>query len=406
MMAVGTSAEDAQDLLDFEEFEGRACIAAVNSATSVTLSGDQDAIEELKVVFEDEKKFARILKVDKAYHSHHMSASSPQYLKSLMDLDIQVGPSCQTIWFSTVDGTEMTDRALLTGPYWNSNMLKPVLFMQALYNACTSIGAIDLIIELGPHPALKGPALETIQDEKTQSVPYTGLFHRGVPSATSFADGLGYAWTYLKKAIDLQSFGPFVSGNRSFITIKELPTYVWDHENEYWHESRYARAIRMRPNSVHELLGHSTPDSTEQDMRWRHILRLSEIKWLTGHRLQNIVVFPATGYVISALEAAMLLCKDTSAKLIGIIDVEIVSALVFDQDSTSIEIILSVTNISRRDEETIEAEFKYHATTGKDIDALQLKASGRLRIHLGQPCHTMLPVRPPHQLNLVPVHEG
>lgn len=40
MMAVATSEDDAQDLLDYPKFQGRACIAAVNSPTSVTLSGD------------------------------------------------------------------------------------------------------------------------------------------------------------------------------------------------------------------------------------------------------------------------------------------------------------------------------------------------------------------------------
>lgn len=71
----------------------------------------------------------------------------------------------------------------------------------------------------------------------------------------------------------------------------------------------------------------------------------------------------------------------------------IVSGLVFDPDDVSIEIILSLANIARRNKETIEADFKYHATSGKGTDLLELKASGRVRIHLGQPCHTIIPPR-------------
>ncbi|KAF4631137.1 hypothetical protein G7Y89_g6997 [Cudoniella acicularis] len=407
MMAVGTSADDAQDLLDFPEFEGRACIAAVNSATSVTLSGDQDAIEELKIIFEDEQKFAGILKVDKAYHSHHMRVCSTKYLNSLAALDIQVGPGSRTLWFSSVYGSETDKHDLLKGPYWDSNMVNPVLFMQAVDSACASVGLPDLAIELGPHPALKGPSLQTIQDRIPHTVPYTGLFHRGVPAITSFADGLGFAWTYLgKRTVNLQSYDQFVSGDLSSRLVKGLPTYVWDHENEYWHESRYARAVRMRPGPVHELLGHLTPDSTEQDMRWRHILRLSEVQWLMGHQLQNIIVFPAAGYVISVLEAALVLCKDSSAVLIELLDIDIMSAIVFEHEDLSIEIVLSIANISRHKEEAIEAEFKYHAASGKGTDTLQLKASGRVRIHLGQPSHTTLPARLPRRPNLVPVREA
>ncbi|KAI1807897.1 thiolase-like protein [Daldinia bambusicola] len=64
MMAVRTSADDAQDLLSFLEFEGRGCVAAVNSATSITLLGDQDAIKELEIIFRDEKKPTKILRLD------------------------------------------------------------------------------------------------------------------------------------------------------------------------------------------------------------------------------------------------------------------------------------------------------------------------------------------------------
>ncbi|KAI0602447.1 hypothetical protein F4775DRAFT_588685 [Biscogniauxia sp. FL1348] len=51
----------------------------------------------------------------------------------------------------------------LMGTCLDSNMVKPVLFMQAVDGAFASIGQIDHIVELGPHPALRGPTFETIQ---------------------------------------------------------------------------------------------------------------------------------------------------------------------------------------------------------------------------------------------------
>ncbi|KAI9695814.1 MAG: putative PKS/NRPS-like protein biosynthetic cluster [Bogoriella megaspora] len=403
MMAVGTSAEDVQDLLGLPEFKDRACIAAVNSATSITLSGDVDALDELKIIFQDEKKLVRTLKVDKAYHSHHMEIFSVKYLSALEALDIQVGPGADVHWLSSVHGSKLDDLDALKGTYWCRNMTSPVLFMQAVEKACALLGVPDMVVELGPHPALKGPTIQVIQDTTSQDLPYTGLFQRGVSATTSLADGLGYVWTYLgKQAVDLQSYNQFVTGGQSSKLVKGLPAYAWDHGNEYWHESRYAKAARLRSNPVHELLGHLTPDSTEQDMRWRHILRLSEIQWLEGHRLQNLVVFPASGYIASVLEAAVLLCKVEPATLMEIYDVEIISALVFGSDDSNIEIILTFANITRHKEGMIEASFKYHAS-GQDTDQLELKASGHLRIQLGQPCHTSLPTRRPRHSNLLPV---
>jgi acyl transferase domain-containing protein len=409
MIAVGTSADDAQDLLNFPEFEGRAYLAAVNSASSVTLSGNQDAIEELEVIFMDERKFTRLLKVDKAYHSCHMEACSARYLDSLAALKVHIGSGGGARWFSSVyDGSEMGKDDLLKGPYWDSNMVNPVLFMQAVDHACASMKSLDLIIEFGPHPALKGPTLQTIQDRLLRSVPYTGLFQRGISAFASLADGLGYAWTHLGQwqgSVDLQSYDHFLSGDTICKMVKGLPTYVWDHQNEYWHESRYARAVRLRKDPVHELLGHLTPDSTEHDMRWRHILRPSEVPWITGHRLQHGIIFPAAGYIISVLEAAWMLNKGAPVKLIEILDIEIVSALMFEHDDSSMEIILSLANISRLTNKTIEAEFRYHAASAEGYDELRLKASGRVRISISQPSDAALPPRLPRPSNLVHVPE-
>lgn len=404
MMAVGTSAEDAEDLLGFPEFVGRACVAAVNSKQSVTISGDQDALRDLEVVFGDEEKFARFLKVDRAYHSHHMRACSAAYLASLEELGVEVGCGNQTRWFSSVSGSEFGGDDLLKGPYWESNMANPVLFMQAIDQACIAMKQLDLVVELGPHPALKGPALETIQDRLSCTVPYTGLFHRGVSSIASLADGLGYAWTHLGEGgVDLQSYGEFISGSLNSAPVKGLPTYAWDHQSEYWHESRWGRAVRLRQDPVNELLGHLTPDSTEHDMRWRHMLRLSEIPWLSGHRLQNGIIFPAAGYVVSVLEAAQMLCKKSPVKTIELLDLDIVSALIFEHENSSMEIIMSFTNISRRKERVIEAEFKYHAAAADGSDDLKLKASGHVRVHLGEPDEAALPTRRPILSNMLPV---
>ncbi|KAJ0383618.1 hypothetical protein COL922a_010138, partial [Colletotrichum nupharicola] len=83
MMAVGISGEAAQDFCREVPFKGRICLAAKNSPSSVTLSGDVDAIQEAKEVFDDRKIFARVLKTDKAYQSPHMEACSEAYLKAM-----------------------------------------------------------------------------------------------------------------------------------------------------------------------------------------------------------------------------------------------------------------------------------------------------------------------------------
>ncbi|KAF7865953.1 hypothetical protein EAF04_006117 [Stromatinia cepivora] len=407
MLAVGTSLEDAQELCDDDEFQGRACVAAVNSPVSVTISGDKDAVEEMKLVFEDEKKFARLLKVEKAYHSHHMSSSSAAYLKALAALELKTSQSGRSNWFSSVlDGKDMCgESTILRDKYWDSNMLQPVLFKQALENAYASKGPFDLAIEVGPHPALKSPVLQTVQEISSQELRYTGLFHRGTSSIQSVSAALGYIWAYFgEKAVNLHNYDRFISADSPCKLVKGLPTYAWDHD-EYWNESRYAKAIRLRPGPVHELLGHMTPDSNGNDIRWRHALRPIEIPWLMGHRLQDQIVFPAAGYVVTALEAAMAMCRQkcVSVTLIKLADVEFGRALIFDTENSTVEIIVSMADITQSSPDTIEANFRYHAADWKNDGPLNLLATARVEISIGEPVLEALPARSQKPLNLTKI---
>lgn len=58
-------------------------IACVNSPQSTTLSGDRKAVEHLQKLLEKDSVFNRLLRVDTAYHSHHMSVIAPRYEKEL-----------------------------------------------------------------------------------------------------------------------------------------------------------------------------------------------------------------------------------------------------------------------------------------------------------------------------------
>jgi acyl transferase domain-containing protein len=74
MMAAGQSFEDAATLCSQTQFSGRIVVAANNAPSSVTLSGDLDAIHEAKATINQQKVFTRLLQVDTAYHSHHMAS--------------------------------------------------------------------------------------------------------------------------------------------------------------------------------------------------------------------------------------------------------------------------------------------------------------------------------------------
>ena len=408
MIAVATSKEDAQEICDLPEFEGRITIAAVNSAASVTLSGDEDAIAEAKTVFTDENKKATILKVDKAYHSPHMTRCSDAYMQSMntCQLNLQQTSNTYGSWYSSVYNKMMSSSdAGLKAAYWNDNLVRPVLFAQALITALEENPSVELVMEVGPHPALKGPASMNIQDALSRHLPYTSLLDRGKNSISALAEGLGYAWTRLgDRAINLKSVDRFLTGGNPGKLLKHLPSYKWDHDRAYWQESRVSRALRRRQDPVHELLGSKLPDSTGVQMSWKNLLRMKEVPWIQGHALQDQTVFPAAGYVATAIEASKHLTSFGQVRLIEIQDFVIYQPLVFSEDDLGVETLFSFVDIASVEMQgVISALFTYHSAASSESAGMTLMASGRLHMIIGTPSTNELPAQAPAEPNMIEV---
>lgn len=401
MIAVGTSFEDAEEFCKLEDFEGRLAVAASNSSSSITISGDADAIEEARVVFEEEKKFARILKVDTAYHSHHMVLCSDSYRQSLRACNIEIlePPQDAPTWYSSVHGgSRMEIGDDLKALYWVDNMTHTVLFSQALESAIGGSGSFDIALEVGPHPALKGPATQTIQEISGKTINYGGTLNRGKNDVESFSDALGFIWTSLgASAVDFARFEKACyNGSEPVSLLKDLPTYSWNHDRVFWTESRSAKLFRTQEGSSHELLGVRSPDGTEEEWRWQNVLKPKEIPWLSGHALQGQTVFPATGYIALAMEASMQIAGRRVVKAIELCDLKIDKAIAID-DTIGAEILVTMTAItdSEQDSGMIYAEFTSYSTVSKDSGKMSVNASGRVQVTLDEPSTDLLPPRAP-----------
>ncbi|KAE9373525.1 hypothetical protein N431DRAFT_482543 [Stipitochalara longipes BDJ] len=401
MLAVGTSWEDAQDLLHLPVFRGRLKIAAHNSSASVTLSGNADAIVHAKKVFDEEKKFTRLLKVDTAYHSHHMLPCGDAYIKSLQACEIRVNKernnSC--CWYSSViSGKKMEPDEIIRDIYWKDNMENAVLFAEAVKSAVNE-QQLNLALEIGPHPALKGPATQNISEVRSV-LPYSGVLSRGNNDIEAFSDALGFIWTHLgSAAVDFLSYQKAAASSEiSAKLLTGLPSYRWNRGRSHWHESRRSRKIRARPEAFHELLGVPSPDSTDDDRRWTNLLKVSEIPWLDGHRLQGQAVFPGSGYVAMALEAAKRFAGNRAVELFEIHDLIIPKAMTFEDDANfgveTLFTLRAITSNSSRDNQIQAAEFCCYICQNSGSDDMELIASGSVKIVFGSPSTTTLSSTP------------
>lgn len=414
MLAVGTSWEDAQDFINLSTFKGRLAIAAHNSPASVTLSGDADAVVHAKKVFDEDRKFARALKVDTAYHSHHMLPCGEAYIKSLRACNIRInrGRSKACSWFSSVTASAKPMEPIedLQDLYWRDNMTNAVLFADAVKNAVASDEQINIAIEVGPHPALKGPAVQNISDVRSTPLPYTGLLSRGKNDVESFSDSLGFIWTHLPHMVNFQSFEKAVTAPESSPPklVVNLPTYQWNHGRSHWSESRISRKMRTRKQAHHEFLGFLSTDSNAQELRWLNVLKQSEIPWLAGHQLQGMTVFPAAGYIAMALEASRHVAGDRQVKLFELHGLAIPRALTFeDGDNSGVETLVTLTGVKYLPDQSATAQFACYSvpvlSKGSDLD-MDLMASGTVRIIFGMPDVTALTRLPSDNYNMVAIN--
>ncbi|KAM7198454.1 acyl transferase/acyl hydrolase/lysophospholipase [Rhypophila sp. PSN 637] len=535
MLAAGITPHDAEELCGLPTLEGSICVAARNSPTSVTLSGDLDAIQDAREILEDEGKFARLLRVEKAYHSHHMASPAQMYVEALEALDIEVlSPSRSSlslqrpVWISTV--VEETtakvmklplgnrNKFLLSAQYWGDNMVKPVLFYEAVEYYCQVMGQkrqatesagggggplLDLaIMEIGPHPALKKPTLETVQHvlgntKSNDEIPYISTLSRNSNDVEAFSQTLGSLWTILGsssnsatgirdspaggKGVDFNSlYTCLYSYGSSSITdtashskgkhyrpprvVKNLPTYSWQHDRVYWHESRHTKALRnggvnnSQPNS---LLGVVCPDvisttvngsntTSIKEIHYRNHLVLprpreqysypssfgrdqpdtkrSELDWLHGHKVQGSVVFPAAGYIAAVMEAVGDMFwhqgQHHGIQLVEVTDFVITKALVFPDASAStnngstsvdgVETMLSMSLDKEEGGEDLTFSFSFSSDSnhsGSSDTSLAENASGKVTVFLDAEAdgnHDLLPspstIQPPQGQRFVDVN--
>ncbi|KAI1776647.1 hybrid PKS-NRPS PsoA [Hypoxylon cercidicola] len=420
MMAVGMSYEQALEFCEQTKFRGRITAAASNARSSTTLSGDADAIDEAKEALDQQQTFARLLKVDKAYHSHHMQPCAEPYLESLRRCQIQIHAlasqpdgKIKCKWYSSVygpNGRSIDDSAALKGQYWVDNLVRPVLFSQALDRAVTEEHCHDMVLEVGPHPALKGPVSETLKTLTGVDLPYSGVLKRGEDDMTAFSDALGFIWSqFLQTAVPIPDFDGFRNacvGDQSApkpTLVKDLPPYPWVHEMPLWKESRQSKKFRTRSHAVHELLGTVMTQGDGQEMRWRNVMKLSEMPWLDGHQFQDQVLYPAAGYVSMAIEAAVRLTgqdeNSRPVRLVELRDLVIHQAITLDKEDIGTEVIF-VIRVIKRDDNEIRAEYSCYSSDidGESETVEKVNFTGQAVVALGDADPDALPSRVPFKV--------
>ncbi|KAG5815694.1 hypothetical protein H9Q74_003374 [Fusarium xylarioides] len=267
-------------------------------------------------------------------------------------------------------------------------MVRPVLFSEALECSLWRAGPFNIPLEIRPHPALKGPASQTMKTALGHLLPYATFLRRGYDDVEAFSGGIGYVWAYLGSHVDFAGYYKAIHGPEAGKPrmIKGLPSYTWNHSKVRWKESRLSRRYRLAEKAPHELLGRRTPDDSEFEIHWRNILRLNELPWIRGHAFQGMALFPTSGYMAMAIQAAMEIAGSRPVKLVEIRELVIPRALTIEENNPGIESIFSVKNIGGHvDEDVFFGEFSCHTCPAEAEGTLERNCTGLITIDLSEP---------------------
>jgi acyl transferase domain-containing protein/NADPH:quinone reductase-like Zn-dependent oxidoreductase/SAM-dependent methyltransferase/acyl carrier protein/short-subunit dehydrogenase len=284
MLAIGQDEDVARALI--ARHDRTLTIAAFNGPRSLTLAGSRLSLEAMAKELELDGVFARFVQVDHPFHHPLMQPASEALAEALKDL----APKTETVpFFSTVTGQQCAGGAC-DAAHWARGVRQPVQFAPAV-NALIDAG-IDVWLEISAQPALVHSIQECLA-KRAEKAPVISSARREREHNS-----------VLETAMDLHRCG--VALNFAKMTpsrrLLTLPTYAWD-KSRWWNESSDWREGRLGSGG-RGLLDARLPRATPT---WIARLDDRHMSFLKDHKVENLVVFPASAFVEMVLEAGVQL---------------------------------------------------------------------------------------------------
>lgn len=282
MLAVGMTPETLNQAV--ADAGPAVSVAAINSPSAVTLSGDPAILESMAAQLETFGVFHRFLPVEVPYHSHYMDPLREELESGLAGL---APKSASVPLYSTVTGSRIDGRSA-GATYWWQNVRSSVLFAAA-FNEMVDDGYTHFI-EIAPHPVLTSSMRELLSgtDSDALVVPTlrrnendNEIFMRTL--ATLHCHGHPVRWE---------------RGDSEDARFVKLPTYSWQLKS-YWNESQEAREDRHY-RQTHPLLGQRM---NAAHPTWELEVDAAQSTYLGDHRIQNTTLLPAAALIEMALAA-------------------------------------------------------------------------------------------------------
>ncbi len=290
-------------------------IAAVNSPTSVTISGPGDAVAGLAQIARKRRVALRVLDLAYPFHS---AILEPLRLPLLDALGVVATREGGIPFVSTVSGGVLAGHEL-DGTYWWRNVRDAVLFRDAV-EAAARLGA-SIFVEIGPRPILTSNIADTLRE--------AGLDGTAMPSLLE-REGKGAADPLILIAARALVMGCRLDTGRLFGARPPgrlpLPSYAW--QRKVLRQPPTSEALDLYGSALrHPLIGARLAQGTPE---WRTLIDATVVPYLGDHRIDDEVVIPGSALAEMALAVAREVFPEGP---IGLEDFDLLQWLPLPQDA-------------------------------------------------------------------------
>ncbi|SEO77535.1 Ketoacyl-synthetase C-terminal extension [Amycolatopsis saalfeldensis] len=289
MVSVTASHEDV--LARLKRWDGKVSVAAVNGPSTVVVSGDVAALDELLESGQADGVRAKRIAVDYASHSAHVDALHDELASTLAPIEPR---SSGVPFFSTVTG-DWIDTAELGAGYWFRNLRGTVQLEGAVRSLLG--GGHDVFIEASPHPVLSAGLQDTIDAAGATEAVVLGSLRRDDGGRSRLLTALAEAHVHGVRV----DWRELVAGGSRV----DLPTYAFQRER-HWLEpqegSANAADLGLEP-ADHPMLGAALGRADTDGVVLTGRIGLKSHPWLGDHVVLGAVVVPDTAFAEWAMRA-------------------------------------------------------------------------------------------------------
>ncbi|MFG2139945.1 type I polyketide synthase [Streptomyces sp. NPDC048650] len=341
--------------------DGRLSVAAVNSPSSVVVSGDAAALDDLLARCAEDGVRTRRVPVDYASHSPHVEEVRDELLAALAGIEPR---PARVAFCSTVTGG-FPQAGELGAEYWYRNLRRPVRLAEVTQGLAQQ--GYGVFLEVSPHPVLTVPVQETLDHAEVPDALVTGSLRRDDGGPEGFLRAAGRLYVH-GVPVD---WAP-VFAHRAPRRVG-LPTYAFQRQS-YWLDDRDAGADVAAAGLAaaglaagrHPLVGAVVAGATGDGLVLSGRISTRSQPWLADHAVHGTVLLPGTAFLELACHAGELLGARRVQEL------TIQAPLVLPEDG---EVTLQVVADGRGDAD--EWTVSVHSRSGDDEPWIQ-HASGVL----------------------------